>query len=249
MDDFTGKTALVTGAASGIGRAVAEALAARGLARLIAADIDAEGLSALALPGCAVAALAGDVAEEALWADAPLAGLDLAVICAGISASGEIAGLDAAEWRRVMRTNLDGAFLALRAAMRAMGQRGGAIVLVSSATGIKAETATAAYGASKAAMLQLMRVAAKEGADRGIRVNAIAPAGVETPMWRSMDFFRDLADKTGGEEAAFAAMAQATPIGRFARAEEVAGQILFLLSAAAATITGATLVSDGGYLL
>jgi 2-keto-3-deoxy-L-fuconate dehydrogenase len=249
---FASKRALVTGAGSGIGLASARWLAARGLEALVATDWVAGGLDALDDLPCAVTKLVGDVASPAFWHDAKgaLDGLDLALINAGVSGSGTIIDLDASEWRRVLRTNLDGAFLSLQAAMRAMAGRGGAIVLTASATGIKAESGTAAYGASKAGMLQLMRVAAKEGAALGVRVNAIAPAGVETGMWKSMPFFQELAKAKGSEAAAFAEIAAAgTPLGRFATPEEIAGQIGFLLSDAAATITGATLTSDGGYLL
>jgi NAD(P)-dependent dehydrogenase (short-subunit alcohol dehydrogenase family) len=181
-----------------------------------------------------------------------LEGLDLAVINAGVTASGVIDGLDMSEWRRVMSTNLDGAFLTLRTAIRAMKGhgRGGSIVIVASASGLKAEAGISAYGASKAGVLHLMRIAAKESAAHGIRINAIAPAGVTTPIWRNESFFNDLARDSGSEAAAFDAIAKAgTPLGRFASAEEIAEQIAFLLSDAAATITGATLTSDGGYLL
>lgn len=249
---FAGKTALVTGAGSGIGLATAQLLAAKGLARLIVTDWVAEGLDALDGVACDVIKLVGDVADEHFWADAAphLAGLDLALVNAGVSGSGAITALDFHEWRRVLKTNLDGAFLTLQAAMRAMEGRGGAIAVTASATALKAEQGTAAYGASKAGLLQLMRVAAKEGATQGIRVNAIAPAGVETAMWRAMPVFADLAAAKGSEAAAFAEIASAgTPLGRFASAEEIAAQIAFLLSHAAATITGATLCSDGGYLL
>ncbi len=249
---FAGKTALVTGAASGIGLAAAHLLAARGVARLVVTDWVADGLAGLEGLDCAVIPLIGDVADARFWAAAAphLAGLDLALINAGVTGSGSIMTLAPEEWRRVLRTNLDGAFLSLQAAMRAMAGRGGAIVMTASATGLKAEEGTAAYGASKAGLLQLMRVAAKEGASEGIRVNAIAPAGVETAMWRIMPFFADAVAQTGSEAAAFAEIARAgTPLGRFATAAEIARQIAFLLSDDAATITGATLTSDGGYLL
>lgn len=171
------------------------------------------------------------------------------MINAGVSGSGAIADLDFAEWRRVLSVNLDGAFLSLRAAMRAI-RDGGSIVLTASAAGIKAEPGIAAYAASKAAVIQLAKVAAKEGAARGIRVNAIAPAGVETPIWDGMAFFDDLIASEGSREAAFAALAKmATPLGRYAKPEEIAGQIAFLLSDASAFTTGSVLVSDGGYTL
>jgi len=134
--------------------------------------------------------------------------------------------------------------------MRAM-EAGGAAVLTASISGIKAEPGTAAYGASKAGIIQLTKVAAKEGAARGLRVNAIAPGGVDTPIWDQTPFFQDLvAEHRGDRDAALDAMAKmATPLGRYASAEEVAAQVGFLLSGAAATITGTVLVSDGGYSL
>src|SRR3546814_12917202 len=120
--------------------------------------------------------------------------------------------MDFADWRRVMSVNLDGAFLTLRTAMRAMKSSGGAIVLTASVAGVKAEPGIAAYGASKAAVIQLARIAAKEGAPDGIRVNAIAPGGVETPIWSSMPFFADMVMDMGSEAAAFEAMGKiATP--------------------------------------
>jgi len=160
--------------------------------------------------------------------------------------------MDFADWRRVLAVNLDGAFLTLRAAMRAIRSagRGGAIVVTASVAGIKAEPGIAAYGASKAAVIHLARIAAKEGAEVGIRVNAIAPGGVETPIWTNLPFFQDLVSSTGGEEAAYKAMAEmGTPLGRYAKPEEIAAQIAFLLSDDAAFTTGACLVSDGGYSL
>ena len=106
-----------------------------------------------------------------------------------------------AEWRRVLSINLDGAFLTLQAAMRALkaGGKGGAIVLTASAAGVKAEPGIAAYGASKAAVIHLARIAAKEGAPDQIRVNAIAPGGVETPIWSDLAFFQDLVAQHGSE--------------------------------------------------
>jgi 2-keto-3-deoxy-L-fuconate dehydrogenase len=248
MARFAGKTALVTGAASGIGRAVAERLAEEGVLHLVLVDRDAAALQALRLR-CRVDRIIGDVADEALWDAADLRDLDFAVINAGVAGAGSIADLDFAEWRRILSVNLDGAFLSLRAAMRAMAGRGGAIVALSSAAGIKAEPGVAAYGASKAALIQLVKVAAKEGAGQGIRVNAIAPAGVETPVWDAVPMFATRAAEIG-RDAAFAEMAKlATPMGRYAKAEEIAAQIAFLLSGDAAYMTGAVLVSDGGYTL
>jgi NAD(P)-dependent dehydrogenase (short-subunit alcohol dehydrogenase family) len=113
-----------------------------------------------------------------------------------------------------------------------------------------AEPGIAAYGASKAAVIHLARIAAREGAPLKIRVNAIAPGGVETPIWSTMPFFSDMAENLGSEAAAFQQIgAIATPLARFAKPEEIAEQIAFLLSDKAAFMTGACLVSDGGYTL
>jgi NAD(P)-dependent dehydrogenase (short-subunit alcohol dehydrogenase family) len=250
MSDFTGKTILITGAASGIGLAVARHLDAQGAGRLVLVDRDATALDAPAFC-CAVERIAGDVTDEALWDGlAPsLAGLDHAVVNAGVAGAAPIAELAFAEWRRILSVNLDGAFLTMRAALRAMAGRGGSIVATASAAGIKPEPGVAAYGASKAALIHLVKVAAKEGAADHIRVNAIAPAGVETPVWDAVPMFADRVAAIG-RDAAFAELAaMATPLGRYAKPEEIAGQIAFLLSDAAALITGTVLLSDGGYTL
>ena len=253
MAAFDNGVILITGAGSGIGAAAATRLAQEGAKKLILADRDEDRLRdfAFSLP-CERQMLIGDVADEALWNEADLTGLTHAVINAGVAGGGAIEQMDFAEWRRVMAINLDGAFLTLRAAMRAIraGGNGGAIVLTASAAGVKAEAGIAAYGASKAAVIHLARIAAKEGADAGMRVNAIAPGGVETPIWTDLPFFQELSEAKGGAAQAFAAMAQmATPLGRYAKPDEIAGQIAFLLSDEAAFMTGACLVSDGGYSL
>jgi NAD(P)-dependent dehydrogenase (short-subunit alcohol dehydrogenase family) len=251
MADFTNAIVLVTGAASGIGAATATLLAASGARKLILVDTDEDRMRdhAFTLP-CERQLIVGDVAEESLWTQADLTGLTHAVVNAGIGAGAPIDESSFAQWREVMTVNLDGAFLTLQAAMRAMKGQGGSIVLTASAAGIKAEPGIAAYGASKAAVIHLARIAAKEGAASGIRVNSIAPGGVETPIWSKVPFFPGLVEQMGSEEAAFKAMASVgTPAGRFARAEEIAGQIAFLLSDEAAFVTGACLVSDGGYTL
>lgn len=243
---------LITGAASGIGKATAERLYAEGVRRFALVDINS---AAPTLPDADVLQLTGDVADPSTWDEAEHAitqrfgRLDLAVVNAGVSGAGPIADLSFDEWRRVLSVNLDGAFLTLRAAMRLI-TGAGAIVIVSSIAGIKAEPGVAAYGASKAAAAHLAKVAAKEGAPRRLRVNAILPGGVDTPIWDGMGFFDDTVSNLGSRESALKAMASAgTPLGRFATADEIAAQIAFLLSDAAATMTGTLLASDGGYSL
>jgi NAD(P)-dependent dehydrogenase (short-subunit alcohol dehydrogenase family) len=250
--DFGGRTALVTGAASGIGAACARWLAEHGAGRLVLIDKDEARLRQLDL-SCHAVRFAGDVADQALWerVDAEAGPLDHAVINAGIGAEGDlIADSSLEQWRQVMSVNLDGAFLSRRTALRLL-KDGGSAVLTASIAGLKAEPRIAAYAASKAAIIQLAKVAAKECAARSVRVNAIAPGGVDTPIWDGVPFFQQLVEQHAGDRAAaLQAMARmATPLGRYASAQEIASQVGFLLSDAAATITGTVLVSDGGYSL
>lgn len=241
--DFSGKTALVTGAASGIGAACARWLAERGADLVL---VDRQELQ----PELG-RAFVGDVSDLDLWkrVEAEAGPLDHAVLNAGIAGGGMIAETSLDDWRRVMAVNLDGAFLSLRAALRLL-KDGGSAVLTASVSGLKAEPSTGSYAASKAAVIQLAKVAAKEMAPRRIRINAIAPGGVDTPIWDGLPFFDGLIQQTGSREAAIEAMAKmATPLGRYADPSEIAGQIGFLLSDFARNMTGAVLVSDGGYSL
>jgi NAD(P)-dependent dehydrogenase (short-subunit alcohol dehydrogenase family) len=248
---FNNQVILITGAASGIGAAVATRLANSGARKLILVDRDEVRLRdfAFTLP-CERAVVIGDAADPALWLEADLTGLTHAVVNAGVASSGPIDTLQLDEWRRVMSINLDGAFLTLQAVMRAIRSTGGgSIVITASAAGVKAEREIGAYAASKAAVIQLARVAAKEGASDGIRVNAIAPGGVETPIWDTVPMFAERVVQMG-REAAFQDMAaMATPLKRYAKPEEIAAQIAFLLSDDCANVTGAVFVSDGGYTL
>lgn len=257
MTDFSfqGRSALVTGAASGIGAASARWLDRHGIGRLWLLDRDGDALAEQRL-SCPVETVVGDVGDEALWTDLEprLAGLDHAVLNAGIAVGGSIAEHGFAEWRRGMAVNLDGAFLSLRSALRAMkageaqdGRRG-SVVLTASVTGIKPVPGIGSYGVAKAGVAHMARIAAAEVAHDGIRVNAIAPGGVDTAIWDSSREFR-AGVAAQGREATLAAMAATSPRGRFASADEIAGEIGFLLSDNAANVTGTVLVSDGGYSL
>lgn len=253
---LAGRTALVTGAASGIGAATARRLAAEG-ASVWCADLDelaARKVARAISPEGLARAIALDVRDEEAWsrAMAKLAEsgrLDILVHAAGISAASALHETTLEEWRRVLATNLDGAFLALRHGLRAMDPHGGAIVVLGSASGIRPAPGAAAYSTSKAALRTLVQVAAKECTQRAlrVRVNLVSPAGVKTPMWSAMPFFQDLVRQHGSEEAAFTALA--APGGRFAEPEEVADAILFLVSDSAVHVTGVELPVDGGYVL
>lgn len=258
----SGSVALVTGAASGIGEAAVRRLIADGVGGVVLVDRAREKLTgvaaALSLPPARVLVRVHDVADEHAWAEtarevqARFGRLDYAVANAGVSDAGTIAEFSFERWRRVLSVNLDGVFLTVKASMPLIkaGGRGGAIVVVSSVSGVKAEPGVGAYGASKAAAVQLAKVAAKEGAPDRIRVNAILPGGVETPIWREIPFFQELIAQHGSEAAAFAVMAKmATPLGRYASADEIAAQIAHLLSDDSGLMTGAALVIDGGYSL
>ena len=259
--DRINPVALITGAASGIGAAVAQRLATKATGGLILIDRDEAGLEATAdaLVNAPerVSTLAFDVADEARWTQAAhfitdqYGRLDWAVANAGIAHASAITETEYEDWRRVRATNLGGAFLTLKYTMplMRMNTQGGAIVVVGSAMATKAEPGVAAYGASKAGLMQLMRVAAKEGAPDRIRVNAVAPGGVETPIWRDVPMFQDLVRETGSERAAFARMAEmATPLARYAQADDIARAIDMLLTDPS-PITGAALLIDGGYTL
>lgn len=255
MSDFAGRVALVAGAASGIGAAVSARLQAAG-AHVYCADLNLDGARSVASASPDSRAIALDVRDEGAWETAMEAvlsassRLDVLINCAGISAGSPVAETTLAEWRRVLATNLDGAFLATRYGIRAMRTSGGVIVHVGSASGIKPAPGAAAYSTSKAGLRMLVRTAAKECRDAGlgIRVNVVSPAGVKTPMWGSMPFFQELVARTGSEELAYAEMSKAGG-GVFVEPDAVASVVCFLASDDARHVTGVDLPVDDGYVL
>lgn len=247
--DFSGRTALITGAASGIGEACAQWLGSRGIDRLVLVDVNAAGLDALDL-GCRSVRYVGSVADEALWqrVEAETGPLHHAVINAGIADGAPIVAQSLEGWRAIHMVNLEGAFLSLRASLRLMtattGER--SVVITSSTAGVKPLAGTSAYGTTKAAVAHLAKIAALEHPD--IRINAIAPGRVQTPIWTKTAQFRNLVAQHGSEEAAMAALvAEVSTNERVAQAGDMAEQIGFLLSDEAWTITGQVIVSDCGY--
>lgn len=244
------KIALVTGAASGIGRATVELFAREG-AIVIASDIDQDGLARTVEP-IAARPHQLDVTSEAQWESLieeirqRHGRLDVLVNSAGISFAAPVTEMTLEQWRRVMAVNLDSIFLGTRYALLIMRDEG-SIINIASASGIKASPGASAYCTSKAAVEMFSRTAALEVAQRKIRVNTVSPGGVMTPMWENMDFWRELKTTTGSEEASWQAISADIPLKRFASADEVAQAILFLASDESRFVTAANLVIDGGY--
>lgn len=248
---FAGKVALITGGANGIGAATAAKLLARG-ARVVAADVDATALEQLEtqLGAERLSGVIVDVADPDAMAKATaeaigrFGGLDVAVLAAGIE--GAVAPVDQYAYQmlqKVLRTNVRGVFCGLQAAIRAMQQRGGSIVIVSSISGVTGFPGVSAYTASKHAVLGLLRSAAIEAAPRGIRINAVAPGFTSTRMTRDLEASIDPADPA----AVRANVCLRTPLRRYAEPSEIAEMIAFLASDAAGFCTGSVHVVDGGY--
>ncbi|MBK7974665.1 MAG: SDR family oxidoreductase [Deltaproteobacteria bacterium] len=250
---------LVTGAGSGIGAATAAVFATDG-SHVVCVDVDGPAAAAtaraLSARGHSASSAALDVRDEHDWEQvvgrsmADHGRLDVLVSCAGVSSGSPLADTELGEWRRVLATNLDGAFLATKHGLRAMRERGGVIVHVGSASGIRAAPGAAAYSVSKAGLGMLVRVAAKECRDGGIpvRVCAVSPAGVRTPMWERMPFFQEIVTQTGSVAAAFDALEQGGG-GKFSDPEDVARVIRFLASDDARHLNGVEIPADSGYVL
>jgi NAD(P)-dependent dehydrogenase (short-subunit alcohol dehydrogenase family) len=231
--DLAGRVALVTGGGSGIGAATVELLRARGAA-VVAADLRAAaGVEAL------------DVTDEAA-VDALVAGivdrhgrLDLAANVAGTSGVyANVTDSATSDWRATLAVNLDGVYFSLRAELRAMRAQGaGSVVNVASSAGRMGVPGLSAYSASKHAVIGLTKSAALEVAREGIRVNAVCPGSVRTPMLRGF---------VGGDEELLEKMGRRAPMGRLGEPDEIAEAIVWLLSDAARFVTGNALAPDGG---
>lgn len=247
-----GRCALVTGAASGIGWAIALALHREG-ARVVATDVDEAGGAALAREGGeGLFFLHHDVTSEADWdrvlagAEAEAGPLSILVNNAGMVLLKDLLETSLAEWRRQNAVNLDGVFLGVRSGIRAMRHRpGGRIVNISSVNGLVGVHTAPAYSASKGGVTTFTKSAALYCAAKGydITVNSVHPGYVSTPL------VAGLARQIGADsERTLSHFAKAHPMGRLGEPEDIAEGVVYLASAAGRWVTGSELVIDGGYL-
>jgi 3-oxoacyl-[acyl-carrier protein] reductase len=239
--DFTGKTAIVTGAARGIGLAIAQRFSQAGAAVVIC-DIDeagvvqaAAGLSGKALGVKANVTSADDIAHLFDVTLKEFQRVDIVVNNAGITRDTLMIRMDEKDWDLVLDINLKGAFLVTKAASRIMmKQRSGRIVNISSVVGLTGNAGQANYSASKAGLIGLTKSAAKELASRGVTVNAVAPGFIETEMTKALP------------EAAREEFLKKVLLSRAGTPDDIASAVLFLASDDASYITGQVLTVDGG---
>ncbi|HVC68831.1 MAG TPA: SDR family oxidoreductase [Acidimicrobiales bacterium] len=237
--ELSGGAVLVTGGASGIGRAVVRRMAGAGASVAVLDRVDATGHEGVEM------AVACDISDEVAVVAAirrvheALGGLSHGVLAAGVGGFGPLLELEATEWDRVVGINLRGSFLCLRELARVMVEsgQGGSVVAVTSISGFLADRGMSHYSVSKAGVAELVRVAARELGPFGIRVNGVAPGTTDTPMFASTARLAGYADRVG----------ERTPLGGVGSPDEVAQAIVGVLGMP--WVTGQVLAADGGVSL
>jgi NAD(P)-dependent dehydrogenase (short-subunit alcohol dehydrogenase family) len=248
--DFSGKTVLITGATSGLGAAIAEAFAANGADVALAGRDPQRGArlrERLRALGRKAEFIAGDITDraycKALVGDAmsALGSLDIVINSAGVAYHATVDETTDEQWQNTFDVNVNGMFYVCRAAVPKMRERGGVIVNIASDAALTGSNHLVAYCASKGAVLQMTRAMALDHAREGIRVVAICPGDVDTPMLRG-----EFRDRGLGVDEGLRQSAEAVPLNRVCSPEEVADLVLFSASDSGRFMTGYPLVMDGG---
>ena len=254
-EEMRGKVAVVTGGGAGIGLATARKMATEGASVVICSDREDQARQAaggLRDEGLEVTEMRGDVTSSADmkalvdFAVQTYGGVDVLINSAGVQRYGTVTETEEEVWDEVLDVNLKGIYLSARHAIPEISERvGGAIVNVSSVQAIASQTGVAAYTASKGGINALTRAMALDHAEENIRVNAVCPGSVDTPMLR---WAADLFKGENTVEATVEDWGRMHPLGRVARPEEVAEVICFLAGPRASFVTGADYMVDGGLL-